>query len=180
MDSNGLAKVLKEQQGDIDYMVGSVHHVNGVPIDFDRPTWIRAVKESASETAGQTMIPPEDSAGKPTLVPGLSDVPVDYIPSTEELLPYFNAYFDAQYQLLSAHKPEVVGHFDLCRLFLPNVNFKDDGLPGVWAKIQRNIRFAAGYGALFELNAAAFRKGWATSYPGKDIIEVCNLIFVPV
>lgn len=174
MDSTGLVKVLKERSSDIDYMVGSVHHVNGVPIDFDRPTWVRAVKEAASEVAGQTMVPAVEPSGKPTLVPALSDVPADYVPNSEELLPYFNAYFDAQYQLLSTHKPEVIGHFDLCRLYLPDVDFKSEGLPGVWAKVQRNIRFAAGYGALFELNAAAFRKGWATSYPGKDVVEVSS------
>ncbi|KIJ37113.1 hypothetical protein M422DRAFT_260503, partial [Sphaerobolus stellatus SS14] len=27
------------------------------------------------------------------------------------------------------------------------------------------------YGALFELNAAAFRKGWETAYPGSDIVR---------
>lgn len=174
LDATGLAKVLKEKHGDIDYMVGSVHHVNGVPIDFDRDTWLRAVREADSAEHGRTMIPSADLGGKPSLVPLPADLPKDHLPTTAELLSFFNAYFDAQYQLLSTQRPEVIGHFDLCRLYMPNIDFKDEALPGVWSKIQRNIRFAAGYGALFELNAAAFRKGWEVSYPGPEIVEVSS------
>lgn len=32
--------------------------------------------------------------------------------------------------------------------------------------------YAISYGALFEINAAAFRKKWDTAYPGVDIAEV--------
>lgn len=82
----------------------------------------------------------------------------------------FGAYFDAQYTLLDRLRPEIVGHFDLCRLYYPDLDFRS--FHTVWAKIERNIKFAVEYGALFELNASAFRKGWRTGYPGVEVFDV--------
>ena len=79
-------------------------------------------------------------------------------------------YLDTQYDLLLRFRPEVVGHFDLFRLFDPELRLHE--LPNATMKAERNIAFACEYGALFELNAAAFRKGWASAYPAADIIEV--------
>ncbi|KAI5480589.1 hypothetical protein MNV49_000285 [Pseudohyphozyma bogoriensis] len=81
----------------------------------------------------------------------------------------FSAYFDAQFTLLQRLRPEVVGHFDLCRLYYPTRDFK--AFPAVWSKIERNIQFAVSYGALFEINSSAFRKGWNTAYPGSDVFQ---------
>ncbi|KAK4705183.1 histidinol-phosphatase (PHP family), partial [Phenoliferia sp. Uapishka_3] len=81
----------------------------------------------------------------------------------------FCAYFDAQYTLLQRLKPAVIGHFDLCRLYYPERDFMS--FPEVWSKIERNISFGVGYGALFEINASAFRKGWDSAYPGPDVFE---------
>jgi histidinol-phosphatase (PHP family) len=39
--------------------------------------------------------------------------------------------------------------------------------------IERNIRYAVDYGALFEINTAALRKGWPSPYPAEDVVEVC-------
>jgi len=36
----------------------------------------------------------------------------------------------------------------------------------------KNVLYAIEYGALFEVNAAAFRKGWDAAYPGQDVIEM--------
>ena len=49
---------------------------------------------------------------------------------------------------------------------------RSDELEGVWDKVERNIRYAIGYGALFEANAAAIRKGWTTSYPSREVLRV--------
>lgn len=47
-------------------------------------------------------------------------------------------------------------------------------MPEVWRRIERNIDYAIGYGALFEVNASAFRKGWNTAYPASDIFRVSS------
>lgn len=133
---------LFERHGDlIDYIIGSLHHVRGIPIDFDHATYLRAVDNCGSDS--------------------------------NNLTTFFESYFDSQYTLITTHHPEVIGHFDLCRLYTPLIEFEQ--YPSVLPKIERNIRYAIGYGAVFELNAAAFRKGWSTPYPGRDIFEVGSL-----
>lgn len=134
---------------EIDLVVGSVHHINGIPLDFDRKTW-----EDAKASCSDDM---------------------------EE---YFSAYFELQYNLLVALKPEVVGHFDLIRLMLKesdedllgisylSENYIETYWPKVWKQVLRNIDFINSYGGLIELNSAAFRKGWDTPYPKRDIVRL--------
>ncbi|PPR06746.1 hypothetical protein CVT24_013053 [Panaeolus cyanescens] len=140
LDLEGLDGILKRSAGHIDYVVGSIHHVRGTPIDFDFATYQKA----------------------------LSSFQCDNESEIQEA--FLQAYFDAQYDLIQRFKPEVIGHFDLCRLYCPQLRFSD--FPEVWKKIERNVRCAVDYGALFEINAAAFRKKWDTAYPGADIVSV--------
>lgn len=87
-----------------------------------------------------------------------------------------HSYFDNQYTLLQKIQPEVIGHFDLVRLWNPALKFTDH--EGVWEKVERNVRFAVGYGGMFELNAAAFRKGWKEAYPAWDVLKVSRLVLL--
>ncbi|CUS10819.1 unnamed protein product [Tuber aestivum] len=118
-----------------DFFVGSVHHVNTIPIDFDRPMYLRALESVGGE---------------------------------ENRL--FEAYFDAQYEMLTQLKPAVVGHWDLIRLFSENpakplVEYGS----GVWDRVVRNVDFVLSYSGLTELNSASFRKGWDEPYPRRDL-----------
>ncbi|EMD37152.1 hypothetical protein CERSUDRAFT_137663 [Gelatoporia subvermispora B] len=139
-------QALLERYGDrIEYLVGSVHHANTIPIDFDPETFQRALESFVDEA-------------------GASDPPASRM---EALL---CSYFDAQYKLLQHFHPEVVGHIDLCRLYNPSLRFAD--WPCVHERLARNIQYAASYGALFEVNAAALRKGWDAAYPGEDVAQM--------
>jgi len=140
LDLDNLEKLLERVGEKIEYMVGSVHHVRGIPIDFDLTTFQSCLGISHGENEYERM---ED---------------------------FLCAYFDAQHEVLERFRPEVVGHIDLCRLYNPHLLFSD--YPRAEEKLERNIRLAADYGALFEVSAAAFRKGWDTAYPGKDVLEV--------
>lgn len=131
-----LAQVL--QKHDLDYIVGSVHHANGIPTDFDKATFDRAL---ASFNGDQVAL--------------------------------CDHYFDQQYALIQRFQPEVIGHFDLCRLYHPELDFRQ--WSSTWAKITRNIEAAVEYGALFEINGAAFRKGWKTAYPGAEILQASQV-----
>jgi len=142
VDLDKLEDLLVQHHGRVDYIVGSVHHVAGTPIDFDLKTYQNVLDQ------------PE--------VKGVSDY--------ETLQNFLCRYFDAQYEVLKRFQPEIVGHIDLCRLYTPAISIKD--YPKAWALLERNIDFAIGYGALFEVNAAAFRKGWTTAYPGEDVMKV--------
>ncbi|KAJ7216327.1 Polymerase/histidinol phosphatase-like protein [Mycena pura] len=142
LDLERLAALLQRHAGRVEYVVGSVHHVNGVPIDFDHATFRRAVDT------------------------------VDCVGTTAEAKEgaFLCAYLDAQYELLQRVRPEVVGHIDLCRLYTPELRFADH--PEALARATRNVMYAIEYGALFEVNAAALRKNWSTPYPGEDILKI--------
>jgi len=144
-DLDGIQNLLQRHGDRVEYIVGSIHHVNGIPIDFDLPTYRKALESFGIEDEG--------------------------VRQEAFLL----AYFDAQYELFERFKPEVIAHFDLCRLYDPDLRFAD--FPVVREKVERNIRFAADYGALFEINTAAFRKKWSTPYPAEDVVEVYMFFF---
>ncbi|KAI9351734.1 Polymerase/histidinol phosphatase-like protein [Zopfochytrium polystomum] len=131
------------RQFKLDYLVGSVHHVNGVPIDFDKT--MCAVAEATA------------FARDPSLSSG-----------TEAL---FLQYFDAQYEMLQSCLPEVIGHFDLIRIFRADFQLTD----AVWTKIRRNIDFGVSYGGIFELNSRAWKKQLESAYPQKDVLAVRRL-----
>ena len=80
------------------------------------------------------------------------------------------SYFEGQYEIMRRFHPEIVGHVDLCRLYNPQLKFVD--YPRAHELLKRNVSYATGYGALFEVNAAAFRKGWESAYPNEDVLEV--------
>jgi histidinol-phosphatase (PHP family) len=85
----------------------------------------------------------------------------------------FEDYFDAQYNMLQALKPPVVGHFDLIRLFSddPERNLKQ--WKGVWSRVLRNLQFVSKYGGILELNSSAIRKGMSEPYPRIEICQAC-------
>lgn len=130
--------LLGDQKTKIDMVVGSIHHVNQIPIDFDKPSFERALRSCVS-------------------------------PALET---YLISYLDAQNEMIMHVQPEVIGHFDLFRLYTPELELSKEEHPKVWERIERNIQLGISYGALFEVNAAAFRKGWSTAYPGRDILKV--------
>ena len=63
---------------------------------------------------------------------------------TDERL--FEDYFDAQFAMLQALRPPVIGHFDLIRLRSDDPERSFRTWPGVWGKVMRNLRFIAEYG----------------------------------
>ena len=150
-DLTGLETLLSKHGQRIEYLVGSVHHANSIPIDFDSATFGKALDSfPASQATGEE--------GRHQRMEAL-----------------LCSYFDAQYDLLRRFHPEIVGHVDLCRLYTPTLRFDD--YPEAWEKLERNVKYAIDYGALFEVNAAAFRKGWDASYPGEDVAKASALCF---
>lgn len=148
LDLDRLDSLLHRLGDKIQYIVGSVHHVNAIPIDFDIQTHQKAIDSFANGGGAD-----EDQARGA----------------------FLESYFDAQYELMQRFQPEIIGHVDLCRLYTPELRFAD--YPRALEKLRRNIKFAVDYGALFEVNAAAFRKNWKTAYPGRDVLEASAFLF---
>src|ERR1700761_4120104 len=93
LDIDGLSKLLDSHKGRIDYIIGSVHHVNGIPIDFDFDTYRRCL----------------DSIPLPPHLTASTHMDQEH----ERLGIFLDMYFDAQFELLSKFQPEVIGHVDL-------------------------------------------------------------------
>ena len=112
-------------------------------------------------------------------------VPIDYTKElyakardtaggTDERL--FEDYFDAQYAMLKAVTPPVVGHLDLIRLKSDDSNASFKQYSGVWQRILRNLDFIAAYGGIVELNSASLRKGMIEPYPEAEICKASQTL----
>ena len=82
----------------------------------------------------------------------------------------YAAYFDAQYEMMLAIRPEVVGHFDLIRLHDPHY-LQTLANPGVWARVLRNLEWMRLAGALLDVNARALLKGQSEPYVCAPILD---------
>ncbi|KAJ2819547.1 hypothetical protein GGI24_004753 [Coemansia furcata] len=120
----------------LDYLVGSLHHVDGMALDFSQERY---------------------------------DLLVDHFGGDRAAL--FSRYFDQQLELLQALQPEVVGHFDLVRIFHPPALADPLALAEVRAHASRNIDYAISYGAVFEVNSRAWKKGLRDAYPQRDLLR---------
>ncbi|KAF4973321.1 hypothetical protein FZEAL_9356 [Fusarium zealandicum] len=129
----------------VDYFIGSVHHVHGIPIDYEAAMFAAA----------------RDASGKGA-AEGLER-------GTEERL--YEDYYDLQYHMLQELKPRVVGHFDLIRLLSEEPGRDIRQWKGVWERVMRNLELAREQDGWLEVNSAALRKGLAEPYPGRIIAE---------
>ncbi|KDN35215.1 histidinol phosphate phosphatase H [Tilletiaria anomala UBC 951] len=146
----------------VDYLVGSLHHVRGVPIDFDLSTFTSALRLFEVDNRQSAQYNEEERKERAHALLILE-------------------YLDRQLELMQRLRPEIIGHFDLFRLYYPQFPVRPDTstprphldalLADVWKRIERNVRYACAYGALFEANSASLRKGWDTAYPGHDVLQ---------
>lgn len=83
---------------------------------------------------------------------------------------FYEEYFDLQYEMISKIKPQVVGHFDLARIFdaeyekrLSNKNIKK--------KIRRNLELIKKNNLIIDYNQRALLKNMKEPYPAKNILK---------
>jgi len=79
----------------------------------------------------------------------------------------YQAYFDLQYDIITQLQPKVIGHFDVIRMYTPEIELSEK----TWEKIRRNIDAINAYGGLIEVNSRAWKKGLEYAYPFKDILQ---------
>ena len=80
------------------------------------------------------------------------------------------AYFDAQFEMLSDIEPQVVGHFDLIRIFDDDYK-RRLALPAVARRIGRNLELIKDLDLTLDCNARALSKGAAEPYPTRTILQ---------
>lgn len=131
-----------EEDANVDFFLGSVHHVHEIPTDYDKPMYHEA----------------RDAAG-----------------GSDERI--FEDYYDSQHEMLLTVVPTVVAHFDVIRLLSDEPNQDPANMPGVWAKILRNLQLIQAQGGLLEINSSAIRKGLKEPYPVRRICQVRPAVF---
>ena len=91
----------------------------------------------------------------------------------------YNCYFDLQFEMISLLKPDVVGHFDLIRLFDDNYVTRIRR-PGIQKRIERNLQLIKDLGLILDLNLRSLAKGAGEPYPAAAILDRACELKIPV
>ena len=86
---------------------------------------------------------------------------------SEEL---YCSYFDAQFEMIAAIEPQVVGHFDLIRIFDDQYK-RRLARPAVVKRIRRNLELIRDLDLTLDLNVRALSKGATEPYPTRTILQ---------
>lgn len=108
----------------------------------------------------------------------VADIPIDMtaveyekaISACGGIVELYSAFFERQYEMIQRLKPEVVGHFDLIRIFDPDYLSRLRTSP-VWTAICRNLKYIAELGLILDVNVRALLKGATEPYPSRLILE---------
>lgn len=128
---------------------------------------------------------------KPDYVVGslhyVDDRPIDYsfeafqeaVTAAGDIETLYCRYFDRQYALIRHLQPEVVGHFDLIRLFDRDYP-RRLALPAVQTRIRRNLELIRRLDLILDYNLAALKKGQAEPYVSTPILALARDLGIAV
>ena len=91
----------------------------------------------------------------------------------------YHRYFDIQYDMIIGLRPQVVGHFDLIRLFDPDYRTRLDQ-SDIKKKIDRNLAAVKELGLVLDLNMRALQKGASEPYLSRPILQKALEMDIPV
>lgn len=83
----------------------------------------------------------------------------------------YQRYFDQQYEMIRQLHPEVVGHFDLIRIYDPDYR-KRLRQPGIWSRISRNLELVRELDLILDFNVRALGKGATEPYVSEPILRL--------
>jgi histidinol-phosphatase (PHP family) len=93
----------------------------------------------------------------------------------------YQKYFDLQYEMISLLRPEVVGHFDLIRIF--DQDYRDRIVQEqVMVKVKRNLELIKDYDLILDFNLRSLHKGALEPYvcaPILDMVRDYEIKIVP-
>ncbi|RJQ66526.1 MAG: histidinol-phosphatase HisJ [Desulfobacteraceae bacterium] len=117
----------------------------------------------------------------------IADIPFDYnaeayqeaVASAGGIEALYCSYFDRQHQLIKQLAPQVVGHFDLIRIFDPLYR-RHLMLREVQKRIQRNLELIRKLDLALDFNVAALKKGASEPYISRPILAQVRRFGIPV
>ncbi len=109
----------------------------------------------------------------------VNDINFDYSPSSYERAAdaaggidlLYQRYFDLQYEMIARLRPEVVGHFDLIRIFDPAYRERIVR-EQVMVRIKRNLQLIKEHDLILDFNLRALHKGASEPYVCAPILEL--------
>ncbi|EJS43898.1 his2p [Saccharomyces arboricola H-6] len=151
-------RVMMEHRNVLKFCVGSVHHVNGIPIDFDQEQWYNSLR---------------------SLNDNLKDFLLSYFQSQYEMLTRIKPLVVGHFDLFKLFLPN-----DMLVDRETGQCYKETGVtvdsldpisewPEVYDAAVRNLQFIDSYGGAIEINTSALRKGLEEPYPGRTL---CDLV----
>ncbi|CDK25578.1 unnamed protein product [Kuraishia capsulata CBS 1993] len=148
-DEHLEAAIRIKESLEFEFVVGSVHHVNSIPIDLDRESWILAKQSCGAGTMREFFL--------------------RYFQVQQRMLkilkPEVVAHFDLIRLLLTDDDVDEDGRK------YADYDWALDW-PDVWKVVEENIEIVVQNNSLIELNSAAIRKGWDSPYPKLDVAKL--------
>ncbi|GJJ75585.1 histidinol-phosphatase (PHP family) [Entomortierella parvispora] len=151
VSSSSPAKLLPRVQ----YIVGSLHHVRGIPLDFSTELYLKAL-EMVGEGSWEQLFKVYFDA-QFEMLQGLQPEVVGH-------LDLVRIFFGAIPQCSHHQHDSQPGT-------LPPEAAANVLTDELWSLVRRNIDYVISYGGLFELNSRAWKKGLADAYPQRDILQ---------
>ncbi|BBO80638.1 putative histidinol-phosphatase [Desulfosarcina ovata subsp. sediminis] len=88
-------------------------------------------------------------------------------------------YFDQQYEMIQALRPEVVGHLDIIRIFDPDYRSRLVK-PAIWEKIMRNLELIKKLDLILDFNLRPLTKGADEPYLSTPILKAAGRLGIAV
>ncbi|CCD23494.1 histidinol-phosphatase NDAI_0B04590 [Naumovozyma dairenensis CBS 421] len=152
--------LMLEHKSVLKFCVGSVHHINGIAIDFDQENWNRALSVAGNN---------------------LKRLLIDYFNLQYLLLvnlkPLIVGHFDL-FKLLIPRNLIIDEETGTVLKGPTDGGVHAYGFPYVtkWGTVRelivRNLKYIKSYGGAVEINTSALRKNLPEPYPGKDVCEL--------
>ncbi len=83
---------------------------------------------------------------------------------------FYLTYFDEQYEMIRALSPQVVGHFDIVRIYDPDYRSRLAS-PPIWEKIVRNLALIRELDLILDFNLRPLARGESEPYLSAPILK---------
>ncbi|AET38451.1 histidinol-phosphatase Ecym_2752 [Eremothecium cymbalariae DBVPG len=166
----GYARDLMDQHKEVlKFCVGSIHHVNDIPIDYNQALWFAALESSGNN---------------------LRKFLLDYFELQYDMLKTLKPKVVGHFDLIRLFMPEDGMFVDKSTGEVAFSATKDDLDLGTWTRVMdispslisiwsdveavviRNIAFINSYKGLIEINSSGIRKGLVEPYPHRDVANL--------
>ncbi|KAK3816430.1 MAG: Polymerase/histidinol phosphatase-like protein [Benniella sp.] len=147
----------------VQYIVGSLHHIHGMPLDFSQELYLKALEE-VGKGSWETLFR-EYFDAQYEMLQGLEPEVVGHLDLVRIFFGAIPRHHHHHHHDCAEEDNEDLSNEN--QSILPQSGLTEE----LWGLVKRNVDFVIAYGGLFELNSRAWKKGLADAYPQRDILE---------